>query len=202
MATDLQLATSDSSDTRFASVANQYGVFLNGAPVLEGDSFVGYEFVNESRITMVPLQAGAFTSINKVATPFDVRVRITRGGSVADRAALLSELQTRAASLDLYDIVTPEKTYTSANIVKVAHSHRLDSGATMLVLEIHFLEVRQIASTSFTVAAPSAAAVKPITKAPAGPRNDPTQVGVVQAQPVLPPVQQEAVDALLLLQGP
>lgn len=209
MATDLQLAAQDSAtDSRFAPAVS-FGIFLDGAQVLLGDSFTGYDYSNESRITQVPLQAGAFASLNKVATPYSVRVRITKGGSAGDRATLLAELDEAAASLNLYDIVTPEKTYRSANIVKVSHAHSAERGAAMLELDIHFLEVRQIASASFTVVdqSPSSSPstmipIKPITTAPPGPRNDPTHVGVVQTQQVLPQVEQQAAEALLLLQGP
>ena len=182
MATDLQLATADTTDSRFVSLTS-YGIFLNGAQVMVGDSFLGYEYVNDSRVSMYPVQSGGFGSYNKVDTPYDLRVRITKGGSAGDRATLLNEVLAARKSLNVYDIVTPEQTYTSANLSKVAHHHTMDSGATLLVLELQFVEVRVIASAVFTAASPTTGGVplSPLTQAIA-PRNDPVQVGAVQPQ--------------------
>jgi len=190
VATSPQLATGDSTGTQVLPPAS-YGIFLHGThtQVLQGDSFAGYEYVNESKVPQYPMQSGSFYTYNKVATPADVRVRITKGGSVADRAALLKELQTRAASLDLYDIVTPEQTYKSMNIVKVAHRHSDRDGATMLTIELWFLEIRQTTGTVFTTTDPTGLVVKPITQAAPGPRNDPTALGVLQAKEVPQSVQ-------------
>jgi len=188
MTTDPQLATQDSSDSR-GQLAPVFGIFLNGSQVLMGDSFLGYEYINESKVPQYPMQSGSFYSYNKVATPSDVRVRITKGGSVADRSALLGELQTRAASLDLYDIVTPEQTYRSMNIVKVSHRHSDRDGATMLTLELWFLEIRQNTGTAFTTSDLTGQPVTPVTKAAPGPRNSPTALGVLQSKEVPQTVQ-------------
>lgn len=196
MATDLQLTSGDTNDQRFVSLPT-YGIFLDGQQVLEGDSFVSYEYQNDSKLSTYPLQAGAFATYNKVATPFDLRVRLTKGGSASARAVYLSEVESAAKSLNLYDVVTPEKTYTSANISKIAHSHMLDRGATMLTVDLWFQEVREIATAGFTTTDPvTGATVTPISKASAPQRNSPLQVGAVQAAPV-PQTVQDVVNATL-----
>jgi hypothetical protein len=92
-----------------------------------------------------------------VRVPFDVRVIMTKAGTVADRSEFLSALEAAAASLDLYTVVMPEIQYANANIVHVDYSRKSTNGATMLTVAVWLQEVRVEASSTFTnTASPSA----------------------------------------------
>ena len=201
MATELQLAlaTKDATDGRFATVANAWGIFLDGVHVLEPDSFLGYEYMNESKVSQYPQQSGAFQSYNKVATPFDVRVRMSKGGTIADRTAYLAEVEAAAKSLNLYSVVTPEKTYLNTNIVKVSHRHAQREGATLLVVELWFLEIRNTATAQFyqTTSNTMATPVTPITNPVKPTSADPTVVGKVRTIPFVAQSLQDVVNQAL-----
>lgn len=91
-----------------AATANQtaaWGIFdkdLN--QVLTADSVLDFDSRNEWRVANFPIQAGAFASYNKVTMPPETVVRLAKGGGVGERSQFLADINTIAASLDLYTI--------------------------------------------------------------------------------------------------
>ena len=130
-----------------------------------------------------PIEDGDFASYNKVATPFDAKVTFTQGGTESDRAAFLAAIEAAAASLALYNVVTPEKTYLNANIEHYDYRRTSRNGVGLLMVDVGLVEIRQVATTTFTqTAQPSGA--------------DQVNGGTVQA--ITPtPTQQSAASSLL-----
>lgn len=128
----------------FGATSVQWGIFQKGKPVLSPDSMLSIEYKQDWRIADYPMEQGAFQSYNKVATPFDVKVRMSKGGSVAARAAFLAAVQKIAGSLNLYDVVTPEKTYTSVNISHIDYHRDGGKGARLMVLDIWLTDRKSV----------------------------------------------------------
>lgn len=126
-----------------------WGIFLNGEPAIEVNSITGFDYKQDWSISDYPVEDGGFQSYNKVELPYDARVRITSGSSIADRSIMLAELETLAKSLDLYDIVTPEKVYTSVNISHYDFHRTATSGLGMIVADVWFTEIRVSSTTTF-----------------------------------------------------
>jgi hypothetical protein len=158
----------------------KWGIYLNGSPVIIPDSVVAFDYKNEWRIADYPQEAGAFASYNKVSTPFDVRVRLTKGGSEAERASFLNAIEAASKSLNLYDVVTPEKVYSSTNIEHYDYRRTNLNGVGLLTVDIWLLEIRVSGTSQFVAAAtPSGAS--------------PVAVGTVQATQATPAEQAAAV---------
>lgn len=120
----------------------KWGIYKDGKPVIIADSVVSVEYQQEYRISNYPQEDGAFQSYNKVATPYDARVTYTKGGSGVARQDFLNALEKATASLDLVSVVTPEKTYTSANVVHYNYRRTSDRGANLLTVDVWVTEVR------------------------------------------------------------
>lgn len=189
------------------SVSNQvqgalYGLYLKAADgtsqlVLQPDSFIGYSYTNESRLSQYPQEAGAFQSYNKVDTPFDVRITMTKGGKVSDVAAFIATAESlvKAKDLFLYDVITPERTYSSVNIQRISHDHKPGHGASMVTVELYLLEIRETASSQYVnTTSPTTTGSLSNTAMPSG--ADPKQAGTVQPQ-VVPSAQQTEVNSAL-----
>ena len=147
----------------------QWGIFKNKQPVIVPDNIVGFDFRKDFHISNYPQEAGAFQSYNKVDIPFDARVTMSKGGSIEARQAFLSEVEMIAKSIELYDVVTPEKVYANCNIAHVDYSRTSTNGATLLTVIIWLIAVPVTASQTLSnTAAPSGA--------------NPATVGTVQAQ--------------------
>lgn len=129
--------------------SERWGIYIGDNLQLAPDSMKSIDYRQATKISDYPQEAGAFQSYNKVGTPFDVRVELTKGGNQRERAAFLKAVEKAAASLDLYDVVTPEKTYTSVNIERYDLRRTADSGLGLLTVDIWLVQIRQTARTAF-----------------------------------------------------
>lgn len=151
----------------------QWGIFDgNGRSVVNFDTVVTFEYKNEWTIADYPLERGAFESYDKVASPYSARFVFASGGGLSNRTALLRTLDTISGDLKIYDVITPEFTYTNANIVHVDYS-RQPQGVGLLKVAVWLAEVR--ITTDATLSA---------TAQPSG--ADPSNGGQAQSTPVTP----------------
>lgn len=129
--------------------SDQWGLFLDGEPVVVADNVVGFEFKQDYRIASYPVEEGSFESYNKVQTPFGVRLRFSSGGSAADRQALIESVDNIIGSLDQFDGVTPEKVYENLNPVHQDLHRTARNGVGLLVIDVFCEQVRVTATPQF-----------------------------------------------------
>jgi hypothetical protein len=111
---------------------------------------VAFEFKQDFRISNYPVEEGSFESYNKVQIPYDVRLRFSTGGSVADRQAMIESVDAIIGSTDVFDAVTPEKVYQSLNPVHQDIRRTSRDGVGLLVIDIFCEQVRITATPQFT----------------------------------------------------
>lgn len=128
-----------------------WGIFgQSGGLALRPDNITAFEFQREYRISDYPIEEGSFESFNKVTLPYDIRVVMTKGGSLSDRKTFLDAVDAVVASLDLYTIVTPERAYVNANLVRQDYRREATSGVSLLMVELHAVEIRTKVSVQFS----------------------------------------------------
>lgn len=130
----------------------QWGVFKGTKAVAAADSVLTFEYRQDTKISDYPQEKGGFQSYNKVGTPFDVRVQLTKGGTESDRSAFLSAIEAATASLDLFDVVTPEKVYKNANLQRFDYRRTAQSGVGLITVDLWLVEVRETVTAGFAVA--------------------------------------------------
>lgn len=128
----------------------QWGIFLNGEQAIDFDSIKAFDYRQDWSISDYPTEAGSFQSYNKVQHPFDVRVRLASDGTMQGRQALLRELEYLANSLELFDIVTPEKVFADVNCSHYDFRRSADRGIGMIIADLWFTEIRQTAEAQFS----------------------------------------------------
>lgn len=129
---------------------SQWGIMEKGVRAIRPDSFIAIEFKHEWRIADYPMEQGAFQSYNKVQTPFDIRVTLSKSGLESDISAFLQTLEDISNSLILYDIVTPQRTYLSASIHHYDYRRTAENGVQLIVANMWFLEVRNTVRPAFS----------------------------------------------------
>lgn len=131
-----------------------------GSTQLTPDSFVDFEYREEHKIPNYPIEQGSFQSYNKVALPFDARVTVTCAGKLGGmtKQAFLAAIEKLLASLDLVTIVTPDGNYPNCNLVHADYRREARQGATMIIAQLWFQEVRVAQQPSAPTAQPSGAA--------------------------------------------
>lgn len=152
---DLLVADALSLFSGFA--APEWGLFIDGGSAVTAESVVSFEFKQGFSISNFPVEGGLFESYNKVQRPFDVRLRFSTGGTLADRQELLASVAAAVNSLDLMDAVTPEATYSNVNPVHYDYRRTSVNGVGLLVVDVFCEQIRAVAASNFTnVSQPSA----------------------------------------------
>lgn len=129
----------------------QWGIFTqSGYPVAVPDSVISVDFRKEWRLSDYPLEGGAFETYNKVATPFDARIRLACDGTTTPRSLFLSQIDYAATSLDLFTVVTRDAQYFSANITHYDYRRERQGGSGLLQVDVWLQEVRITVQTQFT----------------------------------------------------
>ena len=165
---DLVLMLTDTIDFLFGPASPQWGVFLNGEPVVVADNVVSLEFREAWSLSSYPLEEGAFGNYDKVMTPFAVKLRFSSGGDVSARADFMDSISSVMGDLELYDVVTPERVYTSVNFERQDYRRTASSGAGLVSIDVWLTQVSVTAQAAFSD-----------TKSPSGAAQ--TNGGTVQA---------------------
>lgn len=114
-------------------------------PVIEATSIFRIGHMQEFTLPTNPIQAGSFATFNKIATPYEIELRMTKSGPLSERAKFLDDLERVGRSLDLYRIVTPERTYQPVNIASYSLNREGAEGAYFLTeVDIRVVEIRQV----------------------------------------------------------
>lgn len=117
-------------------------------PVVVPDSFGEFSYRNEWSVADFPVQDGAFASYDKVSNPFEIVIRMYKGGSKQARKRFLDSIEAIAGTLELYDIVTPERTYLNVNVTRYELSRRGAGGAYFLSeVDLFFREIRTVTAS-------------------------------------------------------
>lgn len=130
----------------------EWGVFdPSGSIFADYDSFNALQtYNNEASISDYPVENGGFASYNKVDSPFDIVATLHCGGNTDRRARFLQACENARASLDLYSVLTPERTFRNVNFVGLNMRRETTNGANMLIITLIGREVRQNTSANYS----------------------------------------------------
>ncbi|ELZ3713902.1 hypothetical protein UL760_004490, partial [Salmonella enterica] len=131
------------------------GVHLKGGRPFSPDSFVVVEVGAEASVSTAPVEQGAYTTFNKIQRPPELHVTFTVEGwtafsgavpnltnfSTTSRSNVLETLEMMRTTAGLYDIETPDKTWTSYDLVKYDYRTRSNNGPTLLTVSAVFQAV-------------------------------------------------------------
>jgi hypothetical protein len=136
----------------------QWGIFLNGVAVVVSDNVTAFSFKKSSRLSKYPQEQGAFATYNKVAIPFEPKIRFSTGGSIADKQAFIASIDAISGDTNLYDVITPEVTYSSCNVIDYDYD-RAHGNAGLLEIEVMLEQVVIAGASTFSnTASPTDAA--------------------------------------------
>lgn len=148
-------------------LAPSFGIYYasgkdQGKQPFTPDSFVVVEVGAEASVSTAPVERGAYTTFNKIQRPPELHVTFTVEGltafsgavpnltnfSTTSRSNVLEILEKMRTTAGLYDIETPDKTWTSYDLVKYDYRIRSDSGPTLLTVNAVFQSIQQTGEVS------------------------------------------------------
>jgi len=128
----------------------RWGVFDDGGEKIAAyDSVFAVGYQNDSRVSDYPLEQGGFASYNKVASPFDIMITLTCGGTEEQRSAFLTDIETARSSLDLYTVMTPEYTHYDVNFTGLNIQRSTREGANLIIAQLTGREIREQANAAY-----------------------------------------------------
>lgn len=145
-------SSASSANVLTATALNSWQIVdSQGAAVITPDSVLQLEYRGESRVSSAPVEQGAFTSYNKVASPYDLHLVITCNGTgEMGRDDFLNTLNALANSTALCSVVTPDAIYADCNLVSFDYRRQSNNGATMIIAACYFQEIRQTAAAGLS----------------------------------------------------
>lgn len=135
---------------------NPIDVDVDDTP-FEPSSWVSFEHIAESTISTAPIEAGSYSSFNKVQRPAEIRITFTvegwfgMDGNIPNpytsashtRTEMLNLLEDMKKYAYTYNIETPDKVYSGYDLIHFDYQTRSNNGVTLLVVNAFFQEVRE-----------------------------------------------------------
>lgn len=130
---------------------NYWGIFNEyGVPLLLADNVISLQYENKSRVVNAPIERGTFASYNKISDPWKATVQMSKGsGGALERGAFLAQLEILSKSTLRFIVITPEFVYKFANIVGYDLAREAKDGATLIKVNVHLEEIREV-TVSYT----------------------------------------------------
>ena len=120
----------------------QEGIF--GADITP-DSVLEMSFQAESEATSEPIEKGGFASFYKTNSPETVSLVFSFSADDAKQNNALDKIRERKENYDLISILTPTHLYENMTIVSYSYNRTNTDGMTMLVLQVDFQQIKQVA---------------------------------------------------------
>ena len=127
----------------------QEGIF--GADITP-DSVLEMSFQAESEATSEPIEKGGFASFYKTNSPETVSLVFSFSADDARQNTALDKIRERKENYDLISILTPTHLYENMTIVSYSYNRTNTDGMTMLVLQVDFQQIKQVAVNTGVVA--------------------------------------------------
>ena len=120
----------------------QEGIF--GADITP-DSVLEMSFQAESEATSEPIEKGGFASFYKTNSPETVSLVFSFSSDDAKQNNALDKIKERKENYDLISILTPTHLYENMTIVSYSYNRTNTDSMTMLVLQVDFQQIKQVA---------------------------------------------------------
>ena len=127
----------------------QEGIF--GADITP-DSVLEMSFQSESEATSEPIEKGGFASFYKTNSPETVSLVFSFSADDARQNTALDKIRERKENYDLISILTPTHLYENMTILSYSYNRTNTDGMTMLVLQVDFQQIKQVAVNTGVVA--------------------------------------------------
>ena len=133
-------------------MANEWAIFVAPAQtelVFDVDSFVDIHPDYKVKVSSFPIENGAFADYNKVLEPLKAKIKLSVGGKTRS-ATLLNKLASELSLPNLYNIVTPVRTYLNMTLEGFTYSQTSTNNISMMVATLSFIEIRQVNTGQYT----------------------------------------------------
>ena len=149
--TVLNSSSSADSNSNAINTGSEWAVVArNKGLSVQFDGIMDIDVKNESKVLASPIEKSSFAAYNKVETPLDVGITGASQQDGATQSAILDALNKLVSGAELVDIVTPTAVYLKMTLESYSYKRTATDGASLLVVELHAIEVREVEPTRVT----------------------------------------------------
>ena len=149
--TVLNSSSSADSNSNAINTGSEWAVVTrNKGLSVQFDGIMDIDVKNESKVLTSPIEKSSFAAYNKVETPLDVVITGASQQDGATQSAILDALNKLVSGTELVDIVTPTAVYLKMTLESYSYKRTATDGASLLVVELHAIEVREVETTRVT----------------------------------------------------
>ncbi len=149
--TVLNSSSSADSNSNAINTGSEWAVVTrNKGLSVQFDGIMDIDVKNESKVLTSPIEKSSFAAYNKVETPLDVVITGASQQDGATQSAILDALNKLVSGAELVDIVTPTAVYLKMTLESYSYKRTATDGASLLVVELHAIEVREVETTRVT----------------------------------------------------
>lgn len=129
-------------------VPPKWGIFdSNNKQIIFPDSVLEFGYRKEFKVSNFTVQLGAFANYNKVTTPFEIQLRLSKAGKASDRRIFINSIGALAKSIAKCNIRVPEGTYYGCNAFRFELFRRMGRNAEWIdEAYVYFLEIQEVAA--------------------------------------------------------
>jgi hypothetical protein len=129
-------------------LAPQWGIYLDGVPVLAYDNQLSFSYSQDWKLSTYPVEEGSFQTYDKVQQPSEIRCRFSAGGSAVNRQEMLQSIDAVMSDTNLYDVVTPEEVYLQYNFMHRDYD-REAANVGLVVIDLWLMEIIETTTAQF-----------------------------------------------------
>lgn len=149
--TVLNSSSSADSNSNAINTGSEWAVVARNKRLsVQFDGIMDIDVKNESKVLTSPIEKSSFAAYNKVETPLDVVITGASQQDGATQSAILDALNKLVSGAELVDIVTPTAVYLKMTLESYSYKRTATDGASLLVVELHAIEVREVETTRVT----------------------------------------------------
>lgn len=147
----LAILNSSSNSSNAINTGSEWAIVArNKGLSVQFDGIMDVDVKNESKVLTSPIEKSSFAAYNKVETPLDVVITGASQQDNAAQSAILDSLNKLVSDAELVDIVTPTAVYLKMTLESYSYKRTATDGASLLVVELHAIEVREVETTRVT----------------------------------------------------
>ncbi len=141
-----------------AASSEKWGLYdKQGLLALEPTTVVDINRSSSSKIARFPVESGSYANYNKVQESDEVIITMIKSGTYSELSDFISRLESIKKDLNLYDVVTPEKTILNINVESFDYPRTISDGVTLISFTISAVEIREVSQAFSGTTIPSIA---------------------------------------------
>lgn len=115
----------------------------SGSRLIDFTSYISDDWRHDGKVLTSPIEEGGLASYNKINQPLAGYVTLALQGTTDETQRALTTLEKLRKEVTKFSIVTPDYEYKNMTLESYSRTRQSTDGASLLVVELYVVEVRE-----------------------------------------------------------